>query len=113
MLAAAVTTRTIDPRVRGKTPAVYNPRTMAESARDKVLSEVSKASGTPRSRLKDSDKLKGDLGISHENFVVLAQNLRSFIRANKPSQTLLLREIETATMTVGDLIDLVAKRSGQ
>jgi hypothetical protein len=81
-----------------------------DSVRDTVLREISKASGVPKSKLKDTHKLRQDLVISHENFVVLAQNLRSFIKQQNPNQTLVLREIDTATATVGSVVQLVEDR---
>ncbi|MCX6538401.1 MAG: hypothetical protein NT151_05635 [Acidobacteria bacterium] len=78
--------------------------------RDKVLSELSKASGVPKTRLKDEMKLRDDLQIAHQNYVTLAQNLRSFIRENNFQQTLLLNEIDTAAATVGSVFQLVLKR---
>ena len=81
------------------------------TVRDTVLTEVSKASGTPKSDLADDNTLQKDLGISSENFVILAQNLRAFIRASNPQQTLLLKEINTASATVGSVITLVINRA--
>jgi len=77
---------------------------------DFVLREISKASGTPKNRLKPGHKLKADLAIAHENFVVLAQNLRAFIKSHKPANTLVLKEIETASATVGTVTQLVQDR---
>jgi len=81
-----------------------------ESVRDTVLREISKASGVPKSRLKDDLKLRADLVISHENFVALAQNLRTFIKESNPAQTLVLKEIDTASTTVSTVVELVTKR---
>ena len=78
--------------------------------RDKVLSELSKASGVPKAKLKDEWKLRDDLQISHPNYVALAQNLRSFVKGNNSEQTLLLNEIDTAAATVGSVFQLVSKR---
>jgi hypothetical protein len=80
------------------------------AVRKTVLTEISKASGVPRSKLADGLKLRADLAISHENLVSLAQNLRSFIQQSNPSQTLLLKEIDTAAATVGDVVALVLRR---
>lgn len=81
-----------------------------QTVRDQVLKEISKASGTPRKDLRDDLKLKTDLVISHQNFVVLAQSLRYLIVSGNPSSTLLLREIETRSATVGSVAELVRKR---
>jgi hypothetical protein len=75
-----------------------------------VLREISKASGVPTTELKPEHKLKTDLAISHVNFVVLAQNLRAFIKQHKPTQTLVLKEIETAAATVLSVVQLVQGR---
>lgn len=80
------------------------------TVRDKVLTEISKASGAPKTQLKDDKKLRDDLVIGHENFVTLAQNLRSFIKESNTQQTLLLKEIDTASATVGSVFQLVLKR---
>jgi hypothetical protein len=81
------------------------------AVRDEVLTELSKASGTPKTDLADGNTLQRDLGIKPENFTILAQNLRAFIKASNPQQTLLLKEINTASATVGSVIALVLKRA--
>jgi hypothetical protein len=81
-----------------------------DTVRETVLREISKASGVPKPRLADTLKLRADLAISHENLVTLTQNLRTFIKQSNPSGTLLLREIDTAAVTVGNVVTLVAGR---
>lgn len=82
-----------------------------EEVRGKTLRSISRASGVPRNKLTDGLKLKADLGISHQSFVVLAQDLRGIIRLNMPFATLLLKEIETAAATVGSVVSLVQGRA--
>ncbi|MEQ1727134.1 MAG: hypothetical protein ABL982_02035 [Vicinamibacterales bacterium] len=82
----------------------------AEEVQDTVMREISRASGTPKARLKDTHKLRADLVIAHENFVVLAQNLRAFIKRSAPDNTLVLRDIDTASSTVEGVIKMVKER---
>jgi hypothetical protein len=81
------------------------------TVRTSVLGEISKASGVPKAQLTDAMTLRDDLVISHENLVPLAQILRSFIKASAPGETLLLKEIDTASATVGSVVKLVYDRS--
>jgi hypothetical protein len=80
------------------------------TVRQKVLTEISKASGVPKLALTDDKKLRDDLRISPENVVILAQNLRAFIEENNALQTLTLGEINTASATVGSVFQIVVHR---
>lgn len=84
---------------------------MPDSAdiRTEVVNDLSQASGTPVTQIADDTKLK-DLGISDENLVTLALNLRIFIRQANHSQTFVKSEIDLNAMKVSDLINLVSRK---
>jgi hypothetical protein len=81
-----------------------------KEVRDTVLDEISIASGVPKANLKDGMRLVDDLQIAHQNYVTLAQDLRSFIESHNPNQTLLLNEIDAPSATVGSVVQLVSDR---
>ena len=81
------------------------------TVKERVLSAISRASGVPVQNLEGKQTLKGDLVISHQSFVVLAQDLRAIIQDTHASETLWLKDIETAAATVDSVVRVVQEKS--
>ena len=86
-------------------------RLSPDEVRARTRSAISRASSVPVRNLKDEFTLRGDLRISDQGFVQLAQDLRSVIQINMPFNSLLVKEIKTASATVANVTALVEKRS--
>jgi hypothetical protein len=56
--------------------------------------------------------LAGDLGLSHPQFVPLAESLRRIVKTFNPRATIAVADIESDDATVGSTIDLVVARIG-